>query len=222
MYKITTWTSGLFSLILLGCQSTPQAIDLYNKVGQPAEANFESNASKKTIQHGHYASNNGTLELVDEGEEASIYNFDQEKAVDVKFQGKAINEDYGAKVVVYRDSVAFISIKAHESAVDDYFSTFIRELGEPNGLDADSIELKSIDASVKSSLEKAFPNTVQVYKDDFNTEVLHYPQQLFYVKGNVSYFISLDPIGNKVNLNIDIISEKALNDAVITGYHVSQ
>lgn len=206
---------------LIGCKSNNQneTIDLSAVVDKLVSNKIQVIASKEDDQKGHYEFNGGQLKLVDNGERVINYSFDGKDTNNVKFQGKPINGSYGAKVVVYGNVGAFVSIKAPEEHVKDYFTTFVKELGTSDSMHTESIGAATINDKVKSILLEAFPGILKTYKGDL-PDVLVYPQRLFWKKGNVRYFLTLDPIGDLVNLKIDIISEKALNDRIVMGYHV--
>lgn len=206
---------------LIGCKSINQneTIDLYQLVNKPAETKLKDLASRTEEQKGHYEFNGGQLKLVDNGERVTNYSFDEKDANNIKFHNIGINASYGAQVVVYHNVVAFVSVKAPEEHVKDYFTNFVKELGTSDSMHTESIGAATINDKVKSILLEAFPGILKAYKGDL-PDVLVYPQRLFWKKGDVRYFLSLDPVGDNVNLKIDIISEKALNDRIVMGYHV--
>jgi len=206
---------------LIGCNSDNQneTIDLSAVVDKPVSNKIQDLASKEDDQKGHYEFNGGQLKLVDNGERVINYSFDGKDTNNVKFQGKRINDTYGAKVVVYGNVGAFVSIKAPEEHVKEYFTTFVKELGRSDSMHIESTAAATVSDKVKSILLEAYPGILKAYKGDIPGRLL-YPQRLFWKKGNVRYFLTLDPIGDNVNLKIDIISEKAFKDRIVMGYHV--
>lgn len=68
-------------------------------------------------------------------------------------------------------------------------------------------------------LKESFPEYYKEYKNDFNSMVVDYPQVTTWVKNDVLYRLTLDPVNNSLNFKLDIITKKAFEDAVIMGYH---
>lgn len=215
---------SVFTAMLMGCSSsgTNAAIDLAAVIGRPVPKNMEAAAIWKSDQKGHYEAGDSRFNLVDKGEVIRNYSFDQKEADQVRFEGLEINAPYGAKAVSYNGNIAFVSLKAPEKNVADYFKTFVKSLGKPDSLQVNDVLAETVNNRVKTTILKAFPGTAKVYKNEFNSEVLDYPQRLFWKKGDLRYFLSLDPVADNVNLAIDIITEKALHDRIVMGYHVLQ
>ncbi|MDR2274953.1 MAG: hypothetical protein LBF27_28850 [Sphingobacterium sp.] len=217
----------LFSVIIaisMGCSSNGKnaAVDLSAIIGKPEPKNMAAAASRTSDQKGHYEVGDSQFNLVDKGEVVRNYSFDEKEANQLRFEGLEINAPYGAKVVSYDNSIAFVSLKAPEKNVAAYFKTFAKGLGKPDRIQVQDVLVETINQRVQTTILEAFPGTAKVYKNEFNSEVLDYPQRLFWKKGDLRYFLSLDPVGDNVNLAIDIITEKALHDRIVMGYHVPQ
>ena len=223
MFKNKRLLLPLIILIISGCafKGKNKGIDLYSVFGKETPKDIEQAASRKSDQKGHFEVGNGQFNLVDQGEVVTNYSFDEQDAHKVMFAGLEINEAYGAKVVSYNNTIAFVSLKAPEEHVKDYFNSFVKELGKSDSMHIESIAVATVNDRVKSTLQEAFPGILKAYKGDI-PDVLVYPQRLFWKKGNVRYFLTLDPVGDFVNLKIDIITENALNDKIVMGYHVPQ
>lgn len=215
---------SVFIAMLIGCSSKGknEAIDLAAIIGKPAPKNMEAAASRTTDQKGHYEVGDSQFNLVDKGEVVRNYSFDEKEAGQLRFEGLEINASYGAKVVSYDNSIAFVSLKAPEKNVAEYFKTFVKAQGKPDSVQVQDVLVETVNKRVQTTILEAFPGIAKVYKNEFNSEVLDYPQRLFWKKGDLRYFLSLDPVEDNVNLAIDIITEKALDDRIVMGYHVPQ
>ncbi|MFD2554777.1 hypothetical protein [Sphingobacterium tabacisoli] len=217
----------LFSVIIaifVGCSSDGKnaGVDLAEIIGRPETKDIEAAASRTSDQKGHYEVGDSQFHLVDNGEVVRNYSFDEKEADQLRFDGLEINALYGAKVISYDNSIAFVSLKAPEKNVAEYFKTFVKTLGKPDSIQVQDVLVETLNKRVQTTILEAFPGTAKVYKNEFNSEVLDYPQRLFWKKGDLRYFLSLDPVGDNVNLAIDIITEKALHDCIVMGYHVPQ
>lgn len=217
----------LFSVIIamsVGCSSNGKnaGVDLAEIIGRPEPKNMEAVASRTTDQKGHYEVGDSQFNLVDKGEVVRNYSFDEKEAGQLRFEGLGINVSYGAKVVSYDSSIAFVSLKAPEKNVAEYFKTFVKAQGKPDSVQVQDVLVETVNKRVQTTILEAFPGIAKVYKNEFNSEVLDYPQRLFWKKGDLRYFLSLDPVEDNVNLAIDIITEKALDDRIVMGYHVPQ
>lgn len=217
----------LFSVIItisVGCSSNGKnaGVDLAEIIGRPETKNIEAAASRTSDQKGHYEVGDSQFNLVDKGEVVRNYSFYEKEADQLRFDGLEINAPYGAKVISYDNSIAFVSLKAPEKNVAEYFKTFVKTLGKPDSIQVQDILVETVNKRVQTTILEEFPGTAKVYKNEFNSEVLDYPQRLFWKKGDLRYFLSLDPVEDNVNLAIDIITEKALHDRIVMGYHVPQ
>jgi hypothetical protein len=218
----------LFFLVIIamsvGCSSNGKnaGVDLAEIIGRPEPKNMAAAASRTADQKGHYEVGDSQFNLVDKGEVVRNYSFDEKEAAQLRFEGLEINAPYGAKVVSYDNSIAFVSLKAPEKNVAAYFKTFVKALGKPDSIQVQDVLIETVNKRVQTTILEAFPGTAKVDKNELNSEVLDYPQRLFWKKGDLRYFLSLDPVGDNVNLAIDIITEKALHDRIVMGYHVPQ
>ncbi len=188
-------------------------------VGQPLNVSIEDGATKVEIQDGHIESTEEGFNIVDNGEKVVHYTFSDSDTKNVTFYGFQLKESQATKISTYNDNLAFISFELQENQSKDFLTIFKKELGEPDSVTIEYVMVETLKDEVLENLKSGFPNYCKVHEDDLGNKVIDYPQRAYWIKNDVAYCLSLDPINQSVNAKMDIISKKALADKIIIGYH---
>lgn len=215
----------LNSLFLIGC-SNSTTLDL-SKVDFNENANQYIDGLKfysKETQNGHFEikSNKGNvaLDLVNNGENVVKYVFTEEgNTKQLNYQGLEIDKDLGAKISTYQDKVAFISFSVDKNKVIDFIKILKKDLGDEKDIIYNQRLSKVFKQSLFIDLSGISTNFIKKGKDDQGNDVISYPQNIIWLKNDVIYQLTLDPLDNSINNTLTIITKKALNDKVIFGYH---
>ncbi|MDH7464201.1 hypothetical protein QEG73_23085 [Chitinophagaceae bacterium 26-R-25] len=213
--------AGLISILMMvGCSSQP--LDLATiDFDQPADKYLKGvSYTTKTDQKGHWiVKHNGddvALALKDDGEKVVDYVFmDESNTKQLTYSGMKINALIGVDIVTYNDKVSYERIRIINTQTSELASYLKQKLGEPTEIISD----ETMDIGTKDILFKSFPKNVKETKDEFGNNVIDYPQNTFWIKGELIYQLTLEPVNNVVNNTLNIISKKAFRDKIIVGYH---
>ncbi|WP_157255473.1 hypothetical protein [Pedobacter sp. Leaf216] len=217
--KIKLLSSALL-LLMLSTACKKEEIDIaqltFNK---PLEIDLNHYASRVENQNGHIEVSDGGFKTVDKGEKVIKYSFDEKETANLKFHGSTINPSIGAVITTYNNLLSFVSFTVNAEQTDVSIQYLKKKFGKAYSASVNNIIADALSAKTKAMLKESFPEYYKEYKNDFNSMVVDYPQVTSWVKNDVLYRLTLDPVNNSLNFKLDIITKKAFEDAVILGYH---
>lgn len=176
---------------------------------------------RKEEQKGHYEvqHSNGTVSLIlkDGGERVSNYIFmEKQNTEKLNYAGIMIDPNIGASLSVYKDKIAYINMTVDHKSKFKLFDLLKNKLGSPTEFINRGRSLSMLDSEIKKEILLKFP---EVAKIDEENGKLSFPEIIIWVKDNLFYQFTLNPVGNSVESSLVIISKKALKDRIIVGYH---
>lgn len=207
-------------LVILTSACKKEVIDIaqltFNK---PLDIDLNSYASRVENQNGHIEVSDGGFKTVDKGEKVVKYSFDEKESTNLKFDGAAISPSFGAVITTYNNLLSFATFTVNAEQTAGSIQYLKKKFGKPDSASVNNIMAEALSAKTKAMLKESFPEYYKEYKNDFNSMVVDYPQVTSWVKNDVLYRLTLDPVNNSLNFKLDIITKKAFEDAVIMGYH---
>jgi hypothetical protein len=176
---------------------------------------------RKEEQKGHYEvqHSNGTVSLIlkDDGERVSNYIFmEKQNTEKLNYAGIMIDPNIGASLSVYEDKIAYINMTVDHKSKFKMFDLLKNKLGSPTEFINRGRSLSMLDSEIKKEILLKFP---EIAKIDEENGKLSFPEIIIWVKDNLFYQFTLNPVGNSVESSLVIISKKALKDRIIVGYH---
>lgn len=216
--KMKLFSAIVLFVMLTSCKK--DTIDIakltFNK---PLDIDLNSYASRVENQNGHIEVSDGGFKTIDKGEKVVKYSFDEKESANLKFAGAAINPSFGAVITTYNHVLSFATFTVNAEQTGSSVQYLKETFGKPDSAAVNNVSAESISDKTKAILKESFPEYYKEYKDDFNSMVINYPQVISWVRNDVLYRLTLDPVNNSLNFKLDIITKKAFNDAVIVGYH---
>ncbi|MFD2584328.1 hypothetical protein ACFSR6_17640 [Pedobacter vanadiisoli] len=207
-------------LVMLATACKKEVIDIaqltFNK---PLDIDLNDYASRVENQNGHIEVSDGGFKTVDKGEKVVKYSFDEKESANLKFAGAAINPSFGAVITTYNNLLSFATFTVNAEQTAGSIQYLKKTFGKPDSAIVNNIVAEALSDKTKAILKENFPEYYKEYKNDFNSVVVDYPQVTSWVKNDVLYRLTLDPVNNSLNFKLDIITKKAFEDAVIVGYH---
>ncbi len=205
-------------IILEGCNS--QTLDL-DKIDFNNNPHLEKlKISKVENQKGHWVLNQSGSDvgLSLSGVESSVQYtlMTPEELARVTFNNLPL-DNIGAKLVAYKGKLAFARLSVDKSKTFDLFNHLKQMLGKPDQT-FDNLAYDKNNAEVKL-LETGLKGDVKIVKDEYDDEMIAYPYQNVWVKGNLIYQYTLVRAKDSFSNTLVIISKEALNDKIIFGYH---
>ncbi|WP_412466918.1 hypothetical protein [Pedobacter sp. KLB.chiD] len=216
-------TKILFSSLLLVILATAckrKVVDISQLTfNRPLDIDLKGYTSRVENQDGHIEVSNGGLKIVDKGEKVMKYSFDEKESANLKFDGAGINPSFGAVITTYNNLLSFATFTLTTDQTARGIQYLKKKYGKPKNAVVNNIMAEALSEKTKAMISENFPEYYKEYKNDFNTMVVEYPQVTSWVKDDVLYRMTLDPVKNNLNFKLDIITKKAFDDAVIIGYH---
>lgn len=207
-------------IVFEGCNS--KTLDL-DKVDFHENPHLERlKISKVEDQKGHWVVNQSgnDVSLSLSGEEKSVgYTLiSPEDLTQVNFNNLPL-DPIGARLVEYKDKLAFARFSVDKSKTFVLFNYLIRKLGKPDQT-FDSLAYNDKNKNVTNLLEANLKAYLIKSKDEYDDEMIAYPYQNVWVKGDLIYQYTLVRTANDTFANVlVIISKDAFNDKIILGYH---
>lgn len=206
-------------LVFQGCNS--QTIDL-DKIDFHENPHLERlKISRVEPQKGHWVVNQSgnDVSLVLSGEENSVdYTLITPKELaQVNFNNLPLDE-IGVKLVEYKGKLGFVRLSVDKSKTFVLFDYLKRKLGKPDqtfddlSYDQNNAAVKLLETNLKADIKKS--------KNEYDDEMIAYPYQNVWVKGDLIYQYTLVRTAKDAFANVlVIIAKDALNDKIILGYH---
>lgn len=216
--------SLIFLLVVVLCSCNSQSLDLSKIEFDKSSGSYhleELKTYRKEEQKGHYEvqHNDGTVLLIlkDDGEIVSNYIFMEKPNTEkLNYAGIMIDPNIGASLSVYEDKIAYINMTVDHKSKFKLFDLLKNKLGSPTEFVNKGRSLSMFDSEIKKEILLKFPEIAKI--DEENGE-LSFPKIIVWVKDNLFYQFTLNPVGNSVESSLVIISKKALKDRIIVGYH---
>lgn len=215
----------LAAVFLGGCKS--KSLDLSSiSFNEKADQYLEGlSFYSKTDQKGHFIIKDGaegvSLDLKDDGERLVKYVFMEESARQLNYAGLNVSEVMGTTIVTYNDQVCYLQTVVQPDQSVSFLESLEKNLGKPTEIVQDTIsydEAKPTPAE-QELLKKVSAYTKVVTDEEMDDRRLSYPQRLIWIKGELIYMLTLEPVDQKLNNQLIIITKKAFRDRVIMGYH---
>lgn len=208
-------------IILEGCNSQTLDLDNIDFNGNP---HFEKlKISKVEQQKGHWVldQSKNDVGLALSGTESSVQYtlITPDELAQITFNNLPL-DDIGAKLATYKDKFAFARLSVDKSKTFDLYNHLKQKLGKPDQT-FDSLAYDKNNTEVKL-LETNLKGDIKIGKDEYDDEMVSYPYQNVWVKGNIIYQYTLVRAKNSFSNTLVIISKEAFNDKIIFGYHNPQ
>lgn len=205
-------------IIIEGCNSQTVDLDKIDFNGHPHLEKLK--ISKVENQKGHWVLNSSSSDgglALSGGENSVQYTLrTPEELSQVVFNNLPL-DDIGAKLVEYNGKLVFAKLSVNKNKTFELLNYLKQKLGKPDqtfdslAYDKNNAEVKLLETNLKEDLKKS--------KDEYDDEMILYPYQNVWLKGNLIYQYTLVREKGAFSNTLVIISKEAFKDKIIFGYH---